>query len=172
MHSRFPEVIVHARVREDYYKRPVNQEAFAQCLAISKHPVCYNGDLFTAQDIENLTAKFPDIKAVMLGRGMIANPQLTEVFCGREAHGDSTSVENRQELDYVRWKAFLDELCYGYEHIMSGGRNVLFKLKEVWSYMITFFPESEKYGKKIKKAKTVEEYQRIVDTLFREMGIV
>lgn len=60
-------------------------EAFAQCLAISKHPVCYNGDLFTAQDIENLTAKFPDIKAVMLGRGMIANPQLTEVFCGREA---------------------------------------------------------------------------------------
>ena len=96
----------------------------------------------------------------------------TEVFCGREAHGDSTSVENRQELDYVRWKAFLDELCYGYEHIMSGGRNVLFKLKEVWSYMITFFPESEKYGKKIKKAKTVEEYQRIVDTLFREMGIV
>ena len=57
----------------------------------------------------------------------------------------------------MRWKAFLDELCYGYEHIMSGGRNVLFKLKEVWSYMITFFPESEKYGKKIKKAKTVEE---------------
>ena len=56
--------------------------------------------------------------------------------------------------------------------LMSGGRNVLFKLKEVWSYMITFFPESEKYGKKIKKAKTVEEYQRIVDTLFREMGIV
>ena len=72
----------------------------------------------------------------------------------------------------MRWKAFLDELCYGYEHIMSGGRNVLFKLKEVWSYMITFFPEDEKYGKKIKKAKTVEEYQRIVDTLFREMGIV
>lgn len=102
IYNAFPisEVIVHARVREDYYKRPVNQEAFAQCLAISKHPVCYNGDLFTAQDIENLTAKFPDIKAVMLGRGMIANPQLTEVFCGREAHGDSTSVENRQDGIY------------------------------------------------------------------------
>ena len=54
VYNAFPisEVIVHARVREDYYKRPVNQEAFAQCLAISKHPVCYNGDLFTAQDIE------------------------------------------------------------------------------------------------------------------------
>ena len=43
VYNAFPisEVIVHARVREDYYKRPVNQEAFAQCLAISKHPVCY-----------------------------------------------------------------------------------------------------------------------------------
>ena len=59
----------------------------------------------------------------------------------------------------------------GRDLIMCAGKH-FFKLKEVWSYMITFFPESEKYGKKIKKAKTVEEYQRIVDTLFREMGIV
>ena len=55
---------------------------------------------------------------------------------------------------------------------MSGGRNVLFKLKEVWSYMISFFPESEKYGKKIKKAKTVAEYQTIVTALFREAGVL
>ena len=105
------------------------------------------------------------VKAVMLGRGMIANPQLTEVFCEEEL-----SLENA--LDYARWKDFLDELCYGYEHIMSGGRNVLFKLKEVWSYMISFFPEGERYGKKIKKAKTVTEYQTIVNTLFREVGVL
>lgn len=173
LYNTFPitEVIVHARIREDYYKRPVNQEAFAEGLAISKHPVCYNGDLFTAQDIENLSAKFPGIKAVMLGRGMIANPQLTEVFC-EKACLDGQCMKKSEGLDYVRWKVFLDELCYGYEHIMSGGRNVLFKLKEVWSYMIPFFPESEKYGKKIKKAKTVEEYQGIVEALFREVGMI
>lgn len=174
LYNAFPisEVIVHARVREDYYKRPVNQEAFAEALAISKHPVCYNGDLFTTQDVEKLLAKFPEVKAVMLGRGMIANPQLTEVFCEKEVQGDKNGIQAGETLDYERWKAFLNELCYGYEHIMSGGRNVLFKLKEVWSYMIPFFPEAEKYGKKIKKVKTVEEYQRIVDTLFREVGIM
>jgi len=54
---------------------------------------------------------------------------------------------------------------------MSGGRNVLFKLKEVWSYMIPLFPECEKYGKKIKKAKTVAEYHTVVNALFREAGV-
>lgn len=170
LYNKFPisEVILHARVREDYYKRPVNQEAFAEGLALSKHPVCYNGDLFQEQDIRNLEKKFPTVKAVMLGRGMIANPQLTETFCQTAASPALSYAE--PELDYVRWKAFLDELCYGYEYIMSGGRNVLFKLKEVWSYMISFFPEGERYGKKIKKAKTVAEYQVIVNALFREVG--
>ena len=172
LYNQFPisEVILHARVREDYYKKSVNHEAFGEALSLSEHPVCYNGDLFQAHDIEHLTEKFPTVKAVMLGRGMIANPQLTEVFCQEEA--STGQVYTEQELDYVRWKAFLDELCYGYEYIMSGGRNVLFKLKEVWSYMISFFPEGERYGKKIKKAKTVAEYQTIVNALFREAGVL
>lgn len=170
LYNKFPisEVILHARVREDYYKKPVNYQAFAKGLAISKHPVCYNGDLFHSDDIKRVQEQYPELNAVMLGRGMIANPQLTEFFTTREGSG-GYSLD--RELDYARWKAFLDELCYGYEHIMSGGRNVLFKLKEVWSYMISFFPEGERYGKKIKKAKTVTEYQTIVDALFREEGV-
>ena len=172
LYNQFPvsEVILHARVREDYYKKPVNHEAFAQGMSISRHPVCYNGDLFTAQDIQSLKKQFPKLKAVMLGRGMIANPQLTEAFC--EKGFFDGEVGSEIQPDYMRWKAFVDELCYGYEYIMSGGRNVLFKLKEVWSYMISFFPESEKYGKKIKKAKTVAEYQTIVTALFREAGVL
>ena len=172
LYNQFPvsEVILHARVREDYYKKPVNHEAFAQGMSISRHPVCYNGDLFTAQDIQSLKKQFPKLKAVMLGRGMIANPQLTEAFCEKEFFDGEVCSEIQP--DYMRWKAFVDELCYGYEYIMSGGRNVLFKLKEVWSYMISFFPESEKYGKKIKKAKTVAEYQTIVTALFREAGVL
>lgn len=172
LYNAFPisEVILHARVREDYYKRPVNQEAFAEGLSLSRHPICYNGDLFGAEDIVNLQNKFPGVSAIMLGRGMIANPELTEVFCEDMPEKAGGFTEER-EPDYVRWKAFLDELCYGYEHIMSGGKNVLFKLKEVWSYMIPFFPECEKYGKKIKKAKTVAEYQTIVNALFCEAGV-
>lgn len=170
LYNQFPisEVIIHARVREDYYKNPVNYEAFAEGFSQSIHPVCYNGDIFCAQDIQKVTKRFPKLSAVMIGRGMIANPQLTESF---ECAGDKSLEFSKEDIDYARWKAFLDELCYGYEYIMSGGRNVLFKLKEVWSYMIPLFPECEKYGKKIKKAKTVAEYHTIVNALFREAGV-
>ena len=152
LYNQFPisEVIIHARVREDYYKNPVNYEAFAEGFSQSIHPVCYNGDIFCAQDVQEVTKRFPKLSAVMVGRGMIANPQLTESF---DCAGDKSLEFSKEDIDYARWKAFLDELCYGYEYIMSGGRNVLFKLKEVWSYMIPLFPECEKYGKKIKKAK-------------------
>lgn len=170
LYNQFPisEVIIHARVREDYYKKPVNYEAFAEGFSQSIHPVCYNGDIFCAQDVQEVTKRFPKLSAVMVGRGMIANPQLTESF---DCAGDKSLEFSKENIDYARWKAFLDELCYGYEYIMSGGRNVLFKLKEVWSYMIPLFPECEKYGKKIKKAKTVAEYHTIVNALFREAGV-
>ena len=170
LYNQFPisEVIIHARVREDYYKNPVNYEAFAEGFSQSIHPVCYNGDIFCAQDVQEVIKRFPKLSAVMVGRGMIANPQLTESF---DCAGDKSLEFSKEDIDYARWKAFLDELCYGYEYIMSGGRNVLFKLKEVWSYMIPLFPECEKYGKKIKKAKTVAEYRTIVNALFREAGV-
>ena len=161
-------MIIHARVREDYYKNPVNYEAFAEGFSQSIHPVCYNGDIFCAQDVQEVTKRFPKLSAVMVGRGMIANPQLTESF---DCAGNKSLEFSKKDIDYARWKAFLDELCYGYEYIMSGGRNVLFKLKEVWSYMIPLFPECEKYGKKIKKAKTVAEYHTVVNALFREAGV-
>ena len=82
LYNQFPisEVIIHARVREDYYKKPVNYEAFAEGFSQSIHPVCYNGDIFCAQDVQEVTKRFPKLSAVMVGRGMIANPQLTESF--------------------------------------------------------------------------------------------
>lgn len=161
LYNEFPisEVIIHARVRNDYYRKPVNREAFRNAVSLSRHPVCYNGDLFTPQDIENFRKEFPEIGCVMLGRGMIANPGLCECISGREND------------DRLRWKDFLEEICVGYEEIMSGEKNVLFKMKEIWSYMMYYFPGKEKYGKKIKKAKNLCEYQNAVNALFKEMNV-
>ena len=51
---------------------------------------------------------------------------------------------------------------------MSGERNVLFKMKELWNYMAPQFENSEKVEKKIKKSVRLQEYKRIVDNLFQE----
>ena len=66
---------------------------------------------------------------------------------------------------------FHDDILLGYEEIMSGDRNVLFKMKELWCYMSKSFTNPEKYLKKIKKTERLAEYYVIVDTLFREQEL-
>ena len=158
IYNQFPleEVIIHARIHKDFYRKPVNREAFRKGFLMCKHPVCYNGDIFTVEDFEEFHRKFPEVNRVMFGRGLTANPQLIE------------QIRYGAILDKKSWKAFHDEVCLGYEEIMSGERNVLFKMKELWNYMAPQFENSEKVEKKIKKSVRLQDYKRIVDNLFQE----
>lgn len=156
IYNRFPlsEVIVHARIHKDFYKKPVNWDGFQKGFLLCSHAMCYNGDIYAKPDFERIQERFPSLDAVMAGRGLISNPQLAETL-----RGDSP-------CDRKRWRAFHDEICSGYEEIMSGERNVLFKMKELWSYMLPQFPDSEKYGKKIKKTTRLTDYRAVVGQLF------
>jgi tRNA-dihydrouridine synthase len=158
IYNRFPlaELIVHARVREDYYKKPVRWEAFAQALEQCKCPVCYNGDIFTVEDYVRLTERFPKLEAVMLGRGLLRNPGLAGEI--------RTNVQGEY---YTKLRAFHNELYSGYQQILSGDRNVLFKMKEFWSYLLYSFENMEKQLKKLYKLKTCSEYESWVRILFQ-----
>ncbi len=160
IYNRFPleELIVHARVREDYYKKPVRPEAFAHTMEYSKCPVCYNGDIFAVEDYVALTKKFPNLPAVMLGRGLLRNPGLAE---------EISEKSNAFPTYKVRLHAFHDELYSEYQKILSGDRNVLFKMKEFWSYLICNFPDMEKQLKKLHKTKSCAEYESWVRILFQ-----
>ena len=52
-----------------------------------------------------------------------------------------------------RLEKFHRLLCDGYTHVMSGDRPVLFKMKELWGFLIHSCPEEEKLMKKIRKAQ-------------------
>lgn len=178
IYNQFPleELIVHARVREDYYKKPVRREAFAKALQQSKCPVCYNGDVFTVEDYMLLTERFPKLEAVMLGRGLLRNPGLAGEICkaeasGRAAKGTCGSICVRDEADkyYKKLRAFHEELYTGYQQILSGDRNVLFKMKEFWSYLLCGFPDMEKQLKKLHKLKNCAEYESWVRILFQSV---
>lgn len=156
IYNRYPlsEIIIHARIHKDFYKRPVNQEAFAQALSMSSHPICYNGDIFSKESLDRFKERFPQVESVMLGRGMIANPQLQ-----RECQGEI------EVFEYDRFFRFHEELLQGYIEVMSGDRNILFKMKELWAYMSVHFPQQEKTLKKIKKSNTLVEYKSAVNSL-------
>lgn len=158
IYNQYPlkELIIHPRVQTDYYRNMPNREVFAEAIKNSANPVCYNGDLFDLEKCQAFETEFPQTDICMLGRGLLVNPALV-----RELQGGK--MLEKQEL-----REFHDALCREYETVMSGDRNVLFKMKELWFYMGHLFEENKKQMKKIKKSQKLSDYMEAVDSLFEE----
>lgn len=158
IYNRYPfeEVIIHPRVQKDFYKNTPRLDQFSMALEESKNPVCYNGDIKTPEDLENITDRFPGLDRMMTGRGVLADPAL-----GRELKGGAPA-----SVSEIR--KFHDLLYEGYCREMSGDRTILFKMKEMWSYLAPSFPESKKYAKKIKKCEKCRAYEAVVEEFFAQ----
>ena len=161
IYNQYPleELIIHPRVREDYYKNKPNLQVFGQALQQSRATVCYNGDIFSQKDFEEFTLRFQEVNCVMLGRGLLANPGLV------------CELKTKEPMDKQTLKAFHDRVLAEYEELFSGDRNVLFKMKELWFYMIHAFDNPGKYPKKIRKAEKLKDYKQIVEDLFLQLEI-
>ncbi len=160
--NKYPmeELIIHPRIQKDFYKNTPNLKIFNEAMGLSKNPVCYNGDLFTVRDYETFTAAFSGVDTVMLGRGLITNP------------GMISDIMKESRIDKKLLKNFHDRLYEDYRSVLSGDKNVLYKMKELWLYMILMFSDHAKYTKKIKKAERLSDYDEAVASLFREQEIV
>ena len=150
IYNKYPieELTIHPRIQTDYYQNTPNLDMFKVAYEESKNPICYNGDIRTTDNLTSLTQQFPDLKHVMIGRGIIHNPGLLT------------------HLDKETLLSFHNMILEEYIKISSGERNVLFKMKELWFYMLSLFEDAEKVGKKIKKTERLKEYESIINMLF------
>ena len=157
--NRYPiaELTIHPRVQKDFYRGSVRREAFAGALAASRNPVCYNGDLVTAADCAAVAADFPAVCALMIGRGLIANPALAARLKGGPA------------ADKPALRAFHNDLYERYCSLFGSRHNAMLRMKEVWSFLIFLFADSEKYGKLLRKAATPQDYEARADAIFRDL---
>lgn len=158
IYNKYPlnELIIHPRVQKDFYKNYPRLEMFARALAECCHPVCYNGDIFTKEDYCVFKEQFPFVSHIMLGRGLLKNPALArEIITG-------------QKLDKEALKNFHDHIYAQYRQILPGDKTVLFKMKELWSYLAPVFTDYKKHAKKIKKAERLYVYEEAVEALFKE----
>lgn len=160
--NKYPieELIIHPRIQKDFYKNKPNMEIFKEALTLSKNPVCYNGDIVTVKNYKDFSVDYPAVGSLMIGRGLIANPGLIN------------DITNNTKLDKNLLKNFHDKIYEDYKRILFGDRNVLFKMKELWFYMVTMFSDNEKYAKKIKKAEKLHDYEEAVSNLFSEQDIL
>ena len=116
-------------------------------------PFVYNGDLFTIEDLRAFESECPNARAVMLGRGLIANPALAETFAGGEA------------LSIDRMRAFHDSLLQDYTNLWPQ-KAVLGHMQEITQYMLTAFESPMKARKAVRKAKTIDAYLDAVNLAF------
>lgn len=188
------ELIIHPRIQKDYYGNSPDWEVFGEAVHVSSIPLCYNGDIFTLEDYRRMKAAFPEVNRIMLGRGLLMNPMLAETIkkeetgrkktddtgtgkadeAGRGKGHESELADDPQiekmageeaVMDKKRLKGFHDRLYNDYKVVMSGEKNVLFKMKEFWVYAGNLFPGEEKQLKKIKKASRAGEYESAVEAI-------
>ena len=158
--QKFPikELTVHPRIQKDFYKGQIRMETFAFAYENWERPLCYNGDIFTKESYEKLVNRFPELESVMLGRGLLSDPyligRLREDVLPEEVSRRATICE------------FHTQLMEEYGEVLSCDRDLLYKMKELWFYLLDSFEESEKARKQIRKCEKISEYKVIVADLF------
>lgn len=150
-------LIVHPRVRKQFYSGSVDMASFRFAAENGKNPLCYNGDLCSLADVERVRAEFPRVDALMLGRGLVAEPGLL-------TDGGTT---------VAALEGFTEELLERYVDAFGGARNALCRMKEIWSLLLQRFEGSEKLGKALRKTTDLGEYRalcaQIMHTLPRKV---
>ena len=157
--NSFPvsELIVHPRIRGDFYKGEPRNEYFAYALKHVKCPLVYNGNIFTPDDYSGLCALFEtNLDPVMLGRGLITDLSLADKLKGKDTSDAG-----------ARFRRFHDTIYHEYQKVMSPDINVLYKMKELWTYWASFLDVKRRDIKSIQKAKKYAEYE---DAVYGIMG--
>lgn len=161
------ELIVHPRIRNELYSGHPHLDVFSKAVSKCPFPVCYNGDIFRVEDYHRIREQFPDVLRIMIGRGILANPFLVE-----QIRVSENGSADRPKLTGKFAEEFLERLYEGYRKELSGDKDVLFKMKELWSYFIWMFDDDGRYIKQIRKAKSKTEYDMAVRSLLRDCNIV
>ena len=155
--NKYPmeELIIHPRVQKDGYGNVPRLELYELAEKQSLNPLCYNGDLYTREQIRNFAERFPGTERLMFGRGFLRDPGLLY-----NEGKDSKDI-------FEKFWAFHDLVYEGYQERNMGDRNVLFKMKELWSYQVYQFSEPERLFKTFKKVQDCNEYEQMIRNLRR-----
>lgn len=158
IYNRYPicQLTIHPRVRTAFYAGNVDMDTFTYAAENAKMPLCYNGDLRSVTDAKAIAGRFPQVDAVMIGRGLIADP-------GMLTPG-GTSI--------VQLEAFYTELSEQYVQEFGGPRNAMFRMKEHWGMLQRNFEGGEKLFKALRKTTDLNEYRNLTQQIFSTVKFV
>lgn len=162
VYEKYPvsELIIHPRIRKEFYNGFVHLDAFEAAFQDYKaagrlNRLCYNGDLWDTQCWQQVHEQFPELETFMIGRGLLARPDLAGSIKGIAA------ADTRKNL-----RSFCEEIYEGYRSIFKGEKDAVGHMKEIWSNLGRSFQDSGRLVKKILKCQSPEEYRHLTDQIF------
>lgn len=147
------ELIIHPRIREEYYSGKPNMDSFSLAYSMNKGNIIYNGDIESVDNYNNIIVSYPEIKGVMIGRGAIKNPAIFREIKGGKKISSDELIKFTNELE-KRYLVVLESEIY-----------TLQKLKEIWVHTIKNFNNQDKILKAIKKSKKLTEFNNAINCL-------
>ncbi len=162
IYNKYPveELIIHPRVQKDYYGNHPNLEMFGEAVKRCNMPLCYNGDICSVEDYEKIHAHFPEVSRIMIGRGLMARPELALRIKG---------IELTEQERIKRIGEYANAVCEAYCAAYGPGQPVLFKMKELWGFLADSMPDGRKLRKKVHKVQKLDGYQRLMREIFPEV---
>lgn len=142
-------ITVHPRIATQQYKGDIDIDSFNAILSESAHPVIYNGDIRSVDDILRLEDTYGErLHGVMIGRGLLSRPSLA---C---EYADSQSADDAEVIR--KMKLMHSKLQEHYSAIIPGESQQLNKLRTFWDYAEDTL--GRKQWKKIMKAGNAKNY--------------
>ena len=148
-------ITLHPRVGTQQYKGTVDSERFRAFYEACRHPLYYNGDLTTLDDIRRIEQEYSRLAGLMIGRGLLARPTLAKEY----AEGKEIPLGDRIDL----LMQMHNRLKSHYETTVNSEAQLHNKLRLFWEYMETEL--GKKCYKKIMKAGNLKNYLSAVSAL-------
>ncbi|MBR5152660.1 MAG: tRNA-dihydrouridine synthase family protein [Clostridia bacterium] len=147
------ELMIHPRVREEYYKGIPNLQTFEKAYQGTELNLCYNGNITTVQEYREIRERYPRLHSIMIGRGAVKNPAIFREIRGGEP------------LKTEELLAFFKVLEERYLAVLESEVYTLHRMKELWLYAMDNFPEETKILKAVKKANRLGDLNGAVQCL-------
>ncbi len=132
-------VTLHPRLGKQQYKGEMHLEAFSAFANELNHPLIFNGDITTVEEIHATEKCFPHLAGIMIGRGLLARPTLAQEYITGE-------ILNPLPIQKKIHSEVFNEYS---QHLKGGEAQILEKIRPFWTYAP---------NKKIAKTKKLSDY--------------
>lgn len=148
-------VTVHPRTANEAYKGELHIDEFEKFMALSEHPVVYNGEITTREDIDKVTVRWPRLHGIMISRGLAARPSLIAEY----NEGRNWDKQKRIKLLIELHSKILTH----YGRTLCGESQMLMKIKPFWEYAENEIGHHQ--YKALRKATNMKKYLSCIEAL-------